>query len=114
MSLDTMAFVLGGILIAAGVFGGGLEIKELKLPQIGGAARIIAALVGSAFIALALAINLKWIQRSDESAPPRASDSSKTFPAPMSDSSKTFPAPMYEGLRLDACYEWANRCGEEP
>lgn len=27
---------------------------------------------------------------------------------------KTFSEPMYAGLRLDVCYEWADRCGEEP
>ena len=27
---------------------------------------------------------------------------------------QTFPEPMYSGSRLDACYEWGTRCGEEP
>ena len=27
---------------------------------------------------------------------------------------QTFPDPMYAGMRLDVCYEWANRCGQEP
>ena len=102
MSLETMAFVLGGALIAAGLFGGGLEIKELKLPQIGGAARVIAACVGIAFVALALAINLKWMQRSEESMQPKTGENSRTF-----------ETPMHGGLRLDACYEWAKRCGED-
>lgn len=102
MSLETMAFVLGGLLIAAGVFGGGLEIKELKLPQIGGTPRLVAAVLGAAFVVLALAINQKWMEQRRES----------TQPSP-TESSRAFATPMYEGLRLDACVEWAKRCGEE-
>ena len=102
MSLETMAFILGGILIAAGVFGGGLEVKELKLPQIGGIPRLVAVMAGIAFVALALAINQKWIEQVRGSKQPNATESPKTF-----------ATPMYEGLRLDICVEWAKRCGEE-
>jgi arginine exporter protein ArgO len=102
MSIETMAFVLGGALIAAGVFGGGLEIKELKLPQIAGTARAVAAMVGIAFVVLALAINQKWIEQKREANQPTPSENTKTF-----------ATPMYEGMRLDACVEWAKRCGEE-
>lgn len=98
MSLETMTFVLGGILLAAGLFGGGLEIKELKLPQINGVARIGSGVVGFGFVTLALAINLGWIKHPTEGSASTA---------------KTFDAPMFEGLRLDTCVEWAKRCGEE-
>ena len=102
MSIETMAFVLGGLLLAAGVFGGGLEVKELKLPQIGGVQRLVAAMAGIAFVVLALAINQNWIERKKEGG-----QSSPT------ETSKTFATPMYEALRLDTCVEWAKRCGEE-
>jgi len=98
MSLEIMAFVLGAILLTAGLFGGGLEIKELKLPQISGVARIVSGVVGFGFVTLSLAINLGWIKHPTEGTASTA---------------KTFDAPMLEGLRLDACVEWANRCGEE-
>lgn len=77
MSIETMAFVLGGALIAAGVFGGGLEIKELKLPQIAGTARAVAAMVGIAFVVLALAINQKWIEQKKEANQPTPSENTK-------------------------------------
>ncbi len=32
----------------------------------------------------------------------------------LSSERQTFPEPMYGGYRLDACFEWATRCGEEP
>ena len=101
MSLDTMSFILGGILVAAGIFGGGLEIKELKLPQIGTAARILAATVGAIFIGLAIFLNPK----PPGSAPtPPTVDPKKT--------TITFQEPMQGDLRLDACLEWAQNCGE--
>jgi hypothetical protein len=100
MTLETMAFILGALLIAAGVFGGGLEIKELKIPQIRGAARVTSVFVGVVFIALAIAINLKWIGSVQEKTPQGGSVS-------------TFQAPTLDGLRLDACVQWAARCGEE-
>ncbi len=102
MSLETMVFVLGGIFLATGVFGGGIEIKELKLPQINGVARIVSAVVGLAFVTLALAINLGWTKHPVEGS---------TFLA--GSTAKTFEAPMFEGLRLDACVDWSKRCGEE-
>ncbi len=102
MPLQTLAFVLGALLIAAGVFGGGLEIRELKIPQISGTARLVASAVGLAFIVLALAVDQKWLEQRGESPTPSSSNSTKTF-----------ATPMYEGFRLDLCVEWAKRCGEE-
>lgn len=103
MSLESMAFILGGILIAAGLFGGGLEIKEIRLPQIGGTTRILTTVAGAIFVVLALAIHLKWIQRTE------TADAPDIAAAP----EQTFAAPMFDGMRLDICVEWAVRCGEE-
>jgi hypothetical protein len=103
MSLDVMAFILGGLLIGAGLFGGGIEIKEIKLPRITGAARVAAAVAGVAFVALAVTLNLKAPTKDNAAGPEETTRATKTF-----------QAPMYDGMRLDACFEWANRCGEEP
>lgn len=101
MSLETMSFILGGILVAAALFGGGLEIKELKLPRIGTIARVLAATVGIGFIALAIYLNPKG-----PVAPIKPVDSSPTKTA------LTFQAPLHGDLRLDACLQWAQNCGE--
>lgn len=101
MSIETMSFILGGILLAAALFGGRLEIKELKLPQIGTFARFLCAIVGLGFVGLAIYVH----------GP--SSSSSPSFPTP--DAKKTsmaFQEPMLGNLRLDACLEWGTNCGE--
>ena len=53
MTLGTLSFVLGSVLLVAGLLGGGVEAKEIKIPKISGVIRIVAAVLGFAFIALA-------------------------------------------------------------
>src|SRR5262245_53541328 len=122
MTLDTMAFVLGVLLIATGVLGGGLEVKELKLPRISGTARLGSAIVGLALVVLGLSINLKWIVSTEESKKSIVSTEESKTPIVSAEESKTptpteniksFQAPTLDGLRLDACMEWSKRCGEE-
>jgi hypothetical protein len=101
VSLETMSFILGGILVAASLFGGGLEIKELKLPQIGSVARGLSAVVGVAFVVLAIYLNQKGSQFSNK--PANVGALNKTV---------SFQAPMHGDLRLDVCQQWAQNCGE--
>jgi hypothetical protein len=96
-----MSFVLGGILVAAALFGGGLEIKELKLPQIGMVARVLTALVGIGFIVLAIYLN-----------PKKTEPDAKVTEFALPKTTQTFPAPMQGDFRLDACEQWAQKCGE--
>jgi hypothetical protein len=49
-----MAFILGGLLIAVALLGGGLEVHELKIPAVGGIGRLLCFIVGAVFIGLAL------------------------------------------------------------
>lgn len=101
MSLETLSFILGGILIASAVFGGGLEVKELKLPKIGTIGRIMAAIVGVGFILLAIYLSPKGPVGGVKPA-----DSTPTK------ATMTFQSPMHGVLRLDACKNWAQNCGE--
>ena len=50
MTLATMSFIFGAILLLAGILGGGIEVKELKIPQISGKTRVIATVAGLAFV----------------------------------------------------------------
>jgi hypothetical protein len=53
MTLITLSFVFGAILILAGIIGGGFEVKELKVPRISGTSRVMALVAGLAFIVVA-------------------------------------------------------------
>ena len=53
MSIDTMAFILGGLLVAVALLGGGLEVRELKIPSVGRIGRLLCFIVGAVFIGLA-------------------------------------------------------------
>jgi hypothetical protein len=101
VSLETMSFILGGILVGAGLFGGGLELKELKLPQIGPIPRVLSAVVGAVFVGLAIFLNPK---ATTPTPTPAGAETRKT--------AMTFQEPMLGDLRLDACLEWAQKCGE--
>jgi hypothetical protein len=110
-----MSFILGGILIAAALFGGGLEIKELKLPQIGAIARFLSSAVGVAFVGLALYLHLKvpeTISRQPDVAVQAPKPNSTQPEEPLRKTSRTFQKPMFGDSRLDVCLQWAQNCGE--
>jgi hypothetical protein len=65
-------FVIAGVLLViASVFGGGLEIKELKIPKIRKGARILSAVVGIVFIAIGISYKPPWPGRSPEITTPQ-------------------------------------------
>lgn len=55
-TLDTLSFILGAILLAVGLFGGGIEVKEIKIPKVTRLVRILSACIGLVFILLGLCI----------------------------------------------------------
>ena len=50
MSLQSMSFIFGAILLAVGILGGGFEIKEIKVSNVSIGVRIVAGIVGLVFI----------------------------------------------------------------
>jgi hypothetical protein len=52
MTLQTMSFIFGALLLAVGILGGGFEVKELKVANVTTTVRIVAAIVGVAFVGL--------------------------------------------------------------
>jgi hypothetical protein len=58
-----MAFVLGGLLLATSLFGGGIEVREVKIPKIGAVSRILSAIVGLGFVYLSLTLAPKGTQQ---------------------------------------------------
>lgn len=51
--MDSTALLVffGGVLVVAGLVGGGLEIKEARIPKLNGLARVLCVLVGIGLIA---------------------------------------------------------------
>lgn len=58
MQLETISFVLGGLLILIGLLGGGFEIKELRIPKVNTFARLLASILGLSFICIAIWIHV--------------------------------------------------------
>jgi PAN domain len=52
MTLQTMSFIFGALLLAVAILGGGFEIKELKVSNVTISVRIISGVVGLIFIGL--------------------------------------------------------------
>ena len=50
MNIQIVIFGFGAMLLLIAIVGGGVEIRELKIPQVGRAARALAAFVGLCFI----------------------------------------------------------------
>src|SRR5215831_16030923 len=90
----------GGVLVTIGLIGGGVEVREFKIPSVGRTARVLAFFGGVAFILLALFSGRE--------------PGDKSFGTSAGSHTETCAGPMYGGARLDACYEWGKRCGEEP
>lgn len=56
MTIDVVAFIIGGILIGTAIVGGGFEVKEIKMPRVGAGVRIVSLIVGSGFLLLGMGI----------------------------------------------------------
>jgi hypothetical protein len=56
MSIEFLSFLVGSVLIGVAIIGGGFELKELKMPRVGVAVRLVSLGAGLAFIVLALGL----------------------------------------------------------
>ena len=52
MTLQTMSFIFGALLLAVGILGGGFEVKEVKVSNVSTSVRIFSGLVGLVFVVL--------------------------------------------------------------
>jgi hypothetical protein len=103
MSIELLSFILGGSLVAIGLLGGGIEVRELKIPAVGWMPRLFSFVAGLAFVGLAVFLGPH----------PPLEPAEGAHAAVAMIERETFPHPMFGDLRLDACYEWGTRCGEE-
>ena len=112
MSIEAMSFILGGLLVGIGLLGGGIEIREIKIPQVGRLPRLFSLLVGTAFVALAVVLSTHQLEK-PLAANKDAVVTEQKKPSVLPTEQKKFFEPTYGDQRLDACYEWGQRCGEE-
>ena len=54
MNSETILLIVGAVLIVTGVIGGGIEVKELKIPQVKVPTRVLAIVVGIVFLGMGL------------------------------------------------------------
>lgn len=54
MSINAMSFILGGFLLAVAILGGGIEVRDLKVPSVRRISRLFCAIVGAGFVVLAV------------------------------------------------------------
>ncbi len=81
MTTEILAFGFGCILIFIAVIGGGMEVKELKVPKVGRSTRIAALVGGVVFIGLG--VGLPSIQRREPPLNPGASPVKNKEPEPL-------------------------------
>jgi hypothetical protein len=56
MTLQTMSFIFGALLLAVGILGGGFEVKEIKISSTSTGVRILSGVVGLVFMAVGLGL----------------------------------------------------------
>jgi hypothetical protein len=82
MNVNVLAFVFGALLLFVAIVGGGFELRELKVPRVGWAPRVVALVVGVLFIALGFAWTTEPLVLADEPRhPPSAQQDQPSPPA---------------------------------
>jgi len=67
-SMQTLTFLIGLALIVVGIFGGGIEVKEIKIPTLPTLSRILSSAVGLVLIVVCLAF--PQLLASPQTSPP--------------------------------------------
>jgi len=57
MSVEAVLAAKGGIALLGGIFGGGIKAKEIEIPQMHVALRVISVLIGSLLILVAATLS---------------------------------------------------------
>ena len=89
MSVEVMAFAVGVFFVGVAILGGGVEIRELKIPAVNSAGRAMFFVAGLACIVLSLYLSVYLNAVKTTAA---ASNPAQTAPAPLA-AVATAPAP---------------------
>lgn len=107
MSIETIAFLFGVLLLSVGILGGGFELKELKVPRVGGLPRASAAVLGLVFVGLGIGIK-NDVPLLAALRPSAAAETAPAAPAPtvLAAGPALQPGPAAETPRFDLSGEW--------
>lgn len=109
MTPDTILTILGGLLVGAGILGGGFELRELKIPPLNRWTRLLAVTAG--VVCLVSGLTIAQHQGGASPLQPSPSSPQPASPAPSAQAPHTFVDPTVDGIRLDWCRLWATDCG---
>ena len=102
MSIPLIAFSVGLALVVISVLGGGLEVKEIKIPNLGLVPRVLSFLLGSVLIVICLA---KPGLLSDDVFNGKSGSIVKNSPTPSSqDASNEFSYKIYSSEELGVIF----------
>lgn len=87
MTISTAVFLFGGALLAIGIIGGGLDIREIKVPQVGMVSRILSAALGVVFMTGGIYLGVMESASQGGRTPPAQAQTPPTpLPSPLSTS----------------------------
>ncbi len=70
MSAELVVLMLGSLLVMIGIIGGGFEIKELKVPQVGGMARLVSGAAGAVLLVVGIGMKTEAVNNKSPTDPP--------------------------------------------
>ncbi len=79
MELASVTFIFGSILLSVGMFGGGIQLKELSIPKVGRISRFIATMLGVFFILIGFGLQ-STDATSSTSLPSSAGEPVESYP----------------------------------
>jgi hypothetical protein len=82
MKSDVILMLIGGVLVATGVIGGGFEVKELKMPKVGRLTRFFAICSGGTLILIGLVAAIGDSPALNDPQQPVATQAPEPEPAP--------------------------------
>lgn len=90
MSVASVTFLIGLALIIVGIFGGGIEVKEIKIPTLPAVSRALSFVVGIVLMAICVLFPQVLPSSSANPGPELAAVAPKPSQSPVDDKSKLF------------------------
>lgn len=83
MKLDLLSYAFGFVLLFVAIIGGGFEVRELKVPRVGRAVRMVSGGTGVLFLLLGIGFSAGTADPEPASPTPPAAVSGEATPTPI-------------------------------